>query len=60
MEKTRDTSRFIVVFLNPSLQNVGSVPSFSTYDKVGNRKTMTKGGATVAYVVDADNRMKEI
>ncbi|MFA7061801.1 MAG: RHS repeat-associated core domain-containing protein, partial [Pedobacter sp.] len=31
-----------------------------TYDKVGNRKTMTKGGATVAYVVDADNRMKEI
>jgi YD repeat-containing protein len=31
-----------------------------TYDKVGNRKTMTKGGATLAYVYDVDNRLKEI
>jgi len=31
-----------------------------TYDKVGNRKTMTKGGTTLAYVPDVDNRLKEI
>ena len=31
-----------------------------TYDKVGNRLTMTMGGTTLAYVHDVDNRLKEI
>jgi RHS repeat-associated protein len=31
-----------------------------TYDKVGNRLTMTKAGTTLAYVCDIDNRLKEI
>lgn len=33
--------------------------SFS-YDKVGNRKTLTKAGTTIAYIHDAGNRLKEI
>ncbi len=31
-----------------------------TYDKVGNRKTMTKNAVTVAYVYDTGNRLKEL